>query len=92
MDGMHGDRSQTDNRKTIERKPMNTEIHCAHCGVDITKQVRDEMAAQKAQIGSRGGFARAAGLTPTERAAAARRAAKARWKAVRLQAMIPPAA
>jgi hypothetical protein len=46
--------------------------------VDAVEDGKDEAAAK---LGRKGGAARAASLTPQDRAEAARRAAKARWKA-----------
>ncbi len=65
---------------------MKSEILCNRCGADIVDQVRAEISADRTAIGTKGGLARSAGLTPTQRAIAARRAADARWSAVRLKA------
>ncbi len=66
-----------------EKRPADAIGRAVHIAKIATGEIDDEregLASAAAQLGSKGGKARAAAMTPQRRAEIARKAAEERWK------------
>ena len=67
-----------------EKRPADAIGRAVHIGKIATGEIEDErdeeLSSAAAELGRKGGKARAANLSPEQRAAIARKAAQKRWK------------